>query len=58
MVIGRVAVVVVLSGCCCVVPWLLMESPEGLLLQDVSEVVLEACHVDNVCSSVRDDLCE
>ena len=44
MVVGRVVVVVVLSGCCCVMPWLLlMELAEGLLLQDVSEVVLEAC---------------
>ena len=44
MVVGRVGVVVVLSGCCCVTPWLLlMELPEGLLLKDVSEVVLDAC---------------
>ena len=44
MVVGRVVVVVVLSGCCCVMPWLLlMELPEGLLLKDVSEVVLAAC---------------
>ena len=44
MVVGRVGVVVVLSGCHCVMPWLLlMELPEGLLLKDVSEVVLAAC---------------
>ena len=43
MVVGKVGVVVVLSGCC-VMPWLLlMELPEGLLLKNVSEVVLEAC---------------
>ena len=42
MVVGRV-VVVVLSGYCCVMLWLLwMELLEGLL-QDVSVVVLEAC---------------
>ena len=44
MVVGRVDVVVVLSGFCCMMPWLLlMELPEGLLLKDVSEVVLAAC---------------
>ena len=44
MVVDRVVVVVVLSGCCCLMPWLLlMELLEGLLLQDVSEVVLEDC---------------
>ena len=44
VMVGRVVIVVVLYGCGCVMPWLLlMELPEGLLLQDVSEVVLEAC---------------
>ena len=44
VVVGRIVVIVVLSGCCCVMPWLLlMELPEGLLLQDVSVAFLEAC---------------
>ena len=58
MVVGRAVVVVVLSGCCCVMPWLLlMESPEGLLLQDVSED-LRLVDVDDVGNRVRDDLRE
>ena len=49
MVVGWVVVVVVLSGFCCVMPWLfLMELPEGLLLQEVVPFSLVDADLDGV----------